>query len=61
MLTQQAVLDALKTVKYPGYSRDVVSFGLVKNVAVNGGAVVRILDFQVPNQDHMPLRSGFGR
>jgi ATP-binding protein involved in chromosome partitioning len=38
VLTQQAVLDALKTVKYPGYSRDVVSFGLVKEVAVNGGA-----------------------
>jgi ATP-binding protein involved in chromosome partitioning len=38
MLTQQAVLDALKTVKYPGYNRDVVSFGLVKTVAVNGGA-----------------------
>ena len=38
MLTQQAILDALKTVKYPGYSRDVVSFGLVKDVAVNGGA-----------------------
>jgi len=39
MLTQQAVMDALKTVKYPGYSRDVVSFGLVKSVAVNGGEV----------------------
>jgi ATP-binding protein involved in chromosome partitioning len=38
VLTQQAILDALKTVKYPGYSRDVVSFGLVKDVAVNGGA-----------------------
>jgi ATP-binding protein involved in chromosome partitioning len=38
MLTQQAILDALKAVKYPGYTRDVVSFGLVKNVAVNGGA-----------------------
>ncbi len=38
MLTQQTILDALKTVKYPGYTRDVVSFGLVKNVAVNGGA-----------------------
>ena len=38
MLTQQTILDALKTVKYPGYSRDVVSFGLVKEVAVKGGA-----------------------
>jgi ATP-binding protein involved in chromosome partitioning len=39
MLTQQDILDALKSVRYPGYSRDVVSFGLVRNVAVNGGAV----------------------
>ncbi|HUD48770.1 MAG TPA: Mrp/NBP35 family ATP-binding protein [Candidatus Baltobacteraceae bacterium] len=38
MLTQQAILDALKAVKYPGYTRDVVSFGLVKSVTVNGGA-----------------------
>ncbi|HEY3854355.1 MAG TPA: Mrp/NBP35 family ATP-binding protein [Verrucomicrobiae bacterium] len=38
MLTQQIILDALKGVKYPGYTRDVVSFGLVKNIAVNGGA-----------------------
>jgi ATP-binding protein involved in chromosome partitioning len=36
--TQQTILEALKTVKYPGYNRDVVSFGLVKDVAVNGGA-----------------------
>ncbi len=39
MLTQQNILDALKTVKYPGYARDIVSFGLVKGIAVNGGAV----------------------
>ncbi len=39
MLTQQDILEALKLVKYPGYMRDIVSFGLVKNVAVNGGAV----------------------
>jgi ATP-binding protein involved in chromosome partitioning len=38
MLTQQAILDALKAVKYPGYTRDVVSFGLIRNIAVNGGA-----------------------
>jgi ATP-binding protein involved in chromosome partitioning len=39
MSTQQNILEALKEVKYPGYTRDIVSFGLVKNVAVNGGAV----------------------
>ena len=39
MLTQQSILDALKTVQYPGFSRDVVSFGLVKEINVQGGAV----------------------
>ena len=39
MLTPEVIRDALKAVKYPGYSRDIVSFGLVKDVAVNAGAV----------------------
>ena len=38
MPTQDTLLNALKSVKYPGYSRDIVSFGIVKNVAVNNGA-----------------------
>jgi ATP-binding protein involved in chromosome partitioning len=39
MLTQDDVLKALKAVKYPGYSRDIVSFGLVKQVQVAAEAV----------------------
>ena len=39
MLTQETITNALKTVKYPGYNRDIVSFGLIKNIAVNNGAV----------------------
>lgn len=39
MFTQDSILAALKAVKYPGYSRDIVSFGLVKEIAVNNGAV----------------------
>jgi ATP-binding protein involved in chromosome partitioning len=39
MLTEAQIKDALRGVKYPGYSRDVVSFGLVKQVAANEGAV----------------------
>ncbi len=42
-ISQQAVLDVLKTVKYPGYSRDIVSFGLVKEINANGGAVSLVL------------------
>ena len=39
MLTQETITNALKSVKYPGYTRDIVSFGLVKNIAANNGAV----------------------
>ena len=39
MLTEEVILNALKSVKYPGYSRDIVSFGLVKQVAVGNQAV----------------------
>ncbi len=39
MITEEAVKNALKAVKYPGYSRDIVSFGLVKQVSAKEGAV----------------------
>ena len=39
MLTIDQIKEALKAVKYPGYSRDIVSFGLIKDVAANEGAV----------------------
>jgi ATP-binding protein involved in chromosome partitioning len=38
-LNEQAILEILKQVKYPGFSRDIVSFGFVKDVAVGGGNV----------------------
>jgi ATP-binding protein involved in chromosome partitioning len=49
MLNQEAITTALKGVKYPGYSRDIVSFGLVKNVAVNAGAVNVMLELTSHN------------
>lgn len=39
MVSEEEILNALKTVSYPGYSRDIVAFGLVKQVAANNGAV----------------------
>jgi len=39
MVTQDDVKEALKAVKYPGYSRDIVSFGLVKDIAASDRAV----------------------
>ena len=39
MLTTDQIKEALKAVKYPGYSRDIVSFGLVKEANAANGAV----------------------
>jgi ATP-binding protein involved in chromosome partitioning len=38
-VSQEQVREALKAVKYPGFSRDIVSFGLLKGVQVNNGTV----------------------
>lgn len=37
--TPDLIREALKSVKYPGFSRDIVSFGLVKDIQVNGSEV----------------------
>ena len=50
MLNQESIINALKSVKYPGFSRDIVSFGLLKNAAVNDGAVSVSLQLTTPNQ-----------
>src|SRR4026207_1848813 len=50
-ITENAVRDALKSVKYPGYSRDIVSFGLVKNLTVNNGAASITIELTSPNPD----------
>src|SRR5881409_1226873 len=52
MLTQEAIIEALRAVKYPGYSRDIVSFGLVKNVAANQGAVSVLIQLSSSNPEH---------
>ena len=38
-VNEQAALESLKSVKYPGFSRDIVSFGFVKDLTVGGGNV----------------------
>jgi ATP-binding protein involved in chromosome partitioning len=34
MVSEGLVQNALKSVKYPGYSRDIVSFGLVRGIEI---------------------------
>ena len=37
--TPQELLEALKQVKYPGFSRDIVAFGVVKDITVGGATI----------------------
>jgi ATP-binding protein involved in chromosome partitioning len=38
-ITEEQIREALKQVKYPGFSRDIVSFGLVKAIRIEDDAV----------------------
>src|SRR5213083_1468584 len=38
-ISEKLVRNALKAVKYPGFTRDIVSFGLVKSVNIDNGEV----------------------
>jgi len=49
MPTPEQVVEALKKVKFPGLSRDIVSFGFVHDVQVNGGDVSFRIQFQSEN------------
>ena len=39
-ITEALVQEKLTTIKYPGFSRDIVSFGLVKHIRIEGANVV---------------------
>jgi len=51
MVTEDTVKEALRQVKYPGYSRDIVSFGLVKEVAVGSGALSVVIQMTSANAE----------
>jgi ATP-binding protein involved in chromosome partitioning len=38
-VTEEQIREELKQIKYPGFSRDIVSFGLVKGIRIDDGAV----------------------
>jgi ATP-binding protein involved in chromosome partitioning len=49
MLTREQILDALKTVKFPGLSRDIVSFNFVRDLRIEGSSVSFAVHFQTEN------------
>ncbi|NKQ41643.1 MAG: Mrp/NBP35 family ATP-binding protein [Sulfurovum sp.] len=43
-MTNENVLEALKNVTYPGFTKDIVTFGFVKNVEIGEGSVFVAID-----------------
>ena len=39
MITEESIRETLTEVNYPGFSRDIVSFGLVKAIEIEGNDV----------------------
>jgi Mrp family chromosome partitioning ATPase/DUF971 family protein len=56
MVTETAVLDALRAIVDPDLHRDIVSLGFVKKVKINGGAVSFIIELTTPA---CPVREQF--
>ena len=53
MITKQIIIDNLKDINYPGFSRDIVSFGLIKEIIIDNDKVSIILKIKSSNQDHV--------
>ncbi len=50
-LTKDQILSVLSTIQYPGYERDIVSFGTIKDISIQGSRVTVTLNLNTPNQE----------
>ena len=50
-MNKEHVLDHLKSINYPGFSRDIVSFGMVKDILVEGEQVTVQLNITSQNEE----------
>ncbi|MGB0272155.1 MAG: Mrp/NBP35 family ATP-binding protein [Opitutales bacterium] len=64
-MDSQKIQEALKSVKFPGFSRDIVSFGLIREVEINEGLVqigveITTGDSQIPEQIAADIKAVIG-
>ena len=52
-MTQEHVTNLLKSINYPGFSRDIVSFGIVKGIQVSENQISVNLAIATQNQEHI--------
>ena len=46
------IIRSLSSIKYPGYNRDIVSFGIVKDIIINEKNLLILLNLQTDSEDH---------
>ena len=45
-MNKEEIFQLLKSINYPGYNRDIVSFGIVQDIVISGNSVVLKLNIQ---------------
>ena len=50
-MTESYILKLLKSIQYPGFTRDIVSFGIVKDIQINGKVIDISLEIGTHNQE----------
>jgi ATP-binding protein involved in chromosome partitioning len=51
MISQNEVYDKLRKIVYPGFDKDIISLGIVKDVSVEGQIVTVVLDLRTQDKD----------
>ena len=50
-MDKNQILDKLKKINYPGFNRDIVSFGMVKDIVIDNNTITIILAISSSNED----------
>ena len=50
-MTKNQIFELLKTIKYPGFNRDIISFGMVKDIIIDQNQVEIILNISSQNDE----------
>ena len=50
-MNKNQILEKLKTINYPGFNRDIVSFGMVKDVIIDNGIITIMLSISSQNEE----------
>jgi ATP-binding protein involved in chromosome partitioning len=51
VVSREQILECLKGVKYPGFERDIVAYGFVKDIEINDDKVEILIDIVSANKD----------